>query len=45
MFRAGSLGIGGIWRCRVHYTALGTVCHDNWACLGQLTILGDSWPG
>ena len=26
-------------------TTLGTVCHDNRACLGQLTILGDSWLG
>ena len=30
---------------RAHYTTLGAVCHDNWAFLGQLTVLGDSWPG
>ena len=24
---------------------LGAVFYDNWACLGQLTVLGDSWLG
>ena len=41
----GFLGVVGIWHRRAHYTTLGAVCHYNRACLGQLTILGDSWPG
>ena len=45
MFQAGSEGTVGIWHHSVHYTTLGAVCHDNWARLCQLTILGDSWPG
>ena len=45
VFWAGSEGTVGIWRRSAHYTTLGAVFHDNWACLGRLTILGDSWPG
>ena len=24
---------------------LEAICHDNWACLGRLIVLGDSWLG
>ena len=37
MFWLGLLGIVGYQHCRVHYTTLGAVCHNNLACLGQLT--------
>ena len=45
MFCMGSKGIVGFWRYRAHYTTLRAILYDNLACLGQLTVLGSSWPG
>ena len=38
----GMVLINAIERIRLPF---GTLCHDNLACLGQLTRIGGSWPG
>ena len=38
----GLVVFGTVERIRLPF---GTLCLDNLACLGQLTKIGDSWPG